>query len=95
MAAGDLRDGTFNFRVDPGLKAEFQAAAHAEDRPAAQILRDFMRDYVHRQRRSNFAAEAERESRAISALAADPDSDEAQVLRELGAAFDAMCQSEQ
>lgn len=94
-ASSQARDDTFNFRVDPALKADFQAAARAEDRPAAQVIRDFMREYVRRRRHRDFLAEADRQSRAIAARAADPDSDEAELLRELDAAFDAMVQSEQ
>lgn len=67
----------FRFPVDPELKAAFTAAAEAEHRPADQLLRDFMRAYVRRQH----AAEAGRQSRAIAASAADPLSDEADVMR--------------
>ena len=84
------KDETFNFRVDPALKAAFQAATEAEDRPAAQVLRDFMRAYIERRRRRDFAAEAHRQSLAIAARAADPDSDEAAVMRELDAHLDGL-----
>ena len=40
----------FTFRVEDELKAAFTAAAKAHDRTGAQLLRDFMRDYVGRQR---------------------------------------------
>ena len=79
------KEESFNFRVDSRLKAEFQTVSRAEDRPAAQILRDFMRAYIASRKRKNFAAEAHRQSRAIAARAADPGSDEAAVLRELDA----------
>lgn len=94
-ASSQARDDTFNFRVDPVLKADFQAAVRAQDRAAAQVIRDFMREYVQRQRRRDFLAEAERESREIAELAADPDSDEAQVLRELSGAYDTLYQGDQ
>ena len=77
------KDESFNFRVDPTLKAEFQAATEAVDKPAAQVLRDFMRGYVERHRRQNFAAEARRQSAAIAARASDPHGDEAAVMREI------------
>lgn len=32
---------SFNFRVDPELKAAFTVATAAEDKPAGQVLRDF------------------------------------------------------
>lgn len=79
------KEETFNFRVDPALKADFKAATEADDKPAAQVLRDFMRSYVAHKKRGNFAAEARRQSRAIAARAADPTSDEAAVMRELDA----------
>lgn len=75
------KDESFNFRIDPKLKAAFQSATEAEDKPAAQVLRDFMRAYVERHRQRAFAAEAQRQSRLIAARAADPDSDEAEVMR--------------
>lgn len=42
----NAKEESFNFRVSADLKAAFQAAADAADRPAAQVLRDFMRAYV-------------------------------------------------
>ncbi len=66
----------FNFRVEPELKAAFVEAAAADDRPAGQVLRDFMRRYVAARRTRDFTAEAERQSRLV---AASPD--EAEVLR--------------
>ncbi len=72
---------SFNFRVDPELKAAFTAAVAEEDKPAGQVLRDFMRAYVERRRKHAFAAEAQRQSRLIAKHAADPTSDEAAVMR--------------
>jgi hypothetical protein len=72
---------SFNFRVDPELKAAFTAATAEEDKPAGQVLRDFMRTYVAQQRERAFAAEAQRHSRLIAKRAADPASDEAEVMR--------------
>lgn len=43
-----MAEATFTFRVDDELKARFTEAAKARDRKAAQLLRDFMRDYVRR-----------------------------------------------
>ena len=75
------KEESFNFRVDPALKAAFQSATEAEDKPAAQVLRDFMRAYVERHHQRAFAAEAQRQSGLIAARAADPNSDEAEVMR--------------
>jgi len=40
------KEENFNFRVSTDLKAAFKAATEMADRPAAQVLRDFMRAYV-------------------------------------------------
>jgi predicted transcriptional regulator len=45
----NMPDATFTFRVEDELKAAFTEAAKAHDRTGAQLLRDFMRDYVSRQ----------------------------------------------
>jgi predicted transcriptional regulator len=42
-------DGTFTFRVEESLKVEFTKMAKALDRNAAQLLRDFMREFIHKQ----------------------------------------------
>lgn len=46
-----MSEATFTFRVDEALKNEFSTAAKARDRTGAQLLRDFMRDYVKQQQR--------------------------------------------
>jgi predicted transcriptional regulator len=45
-----MSDATFTFRVDDSLKHAFVTAAKASDRTAAQLLRDFMREFVQQQR---------------------------------------------
>jgi predicted transcriptional regulator len=44
-----MSEATFTFRVDDALKSEFTQAAKARDRTGAQLLRDFMRDFVRQQ----------------------------------------------
>jgi len=44
-----MSDATFTFRVDEALKDAFSAAAKDRDRSGAQLLRDFMRDFVQQQ----------------------------------------------
>ncbi len=44
-----MTDATFTFRVDERLKTEFSTAAKSRDRTGAQLLRDFMREYVRQQ----------------------------------------------
>jgi len=53
---------TLNLRIDEELKSEFTAAAHAESRPASEVLRRLMREYVQRAKREAFFAEAKRQS---------------------------------
>jgi hypothetical protein len=74
-AAGG-KEATLNLRIDPVLKAEFTSAVEAEDRPAAEVLRGLMRNYVEESRRRRFAAEARRQSQLIAAS-----EDEAEVMR--------------
>lgn len=79
------KETNFNMRIDPKLKAAFTRAAEAEDKPAAQVVRTFMRAYVLRSERRAFEAEARRQSRDAAALARDPTSDEYVVMREIEA----------
>ena len=44
-----MSEATFTFRVDESLKNDFATAAKARDRTGAQLLRDFMRDFVRQQ----------------------------------------------
>lgn len=44
-----MSEATFTFRVDAALKNDFSSAAKARDRTSAQLLRDFMREFVERQ----------------------------------------------
>lgn len=82
------KETSFNLRIDPALKAAFTKATEADDKPAAQVVRDFMRAYVKQRERRAFEAQARRDSLAINKAASDPNSDEAQVMRELVAAMD-------
>lgn len=44
-----MSEATFTFRVEEELKNEFSTAAKSRDRTGAQLLRDFMRDFVKQQ----------------------------------------------
>lgn len=48
-----MSETTFTFRVDEALKTEFATTAKAHDRTGAQLLRDFMREYVQQQREAD------------------------------------------
>lgn len=43
---------TMTFRVNDDLKSEFSKLAKASDRSGAQLLRDFMRAYIHQQKKA-------------------------------------------
>lgn len=40
------KEAVFTMKLEPELRDAFMAAAKRADRPASQILREFMRDYV-------------------------------------------------
>ncbi len=82
------KETSFNLRLDPALKTAFTAATQAADKPAAQVIRDFMRAYVKRRERRAFEAEARRQSRLLAAAARDPNSAEAEEMRWLEAFVD-------
>ena len=44
------KEAVFTMKLEPELRAEFMAEAQAADRPASQILREMMREYIQRQR---------------------------------------------
>ena len=44
-----MNKATFTFRVDNALKSQFAQAAKSRDRSGAQLLRDFMREFVQQQ----------------------------------------------
>jgi hypothetical protein len=52
--------------MDFKLKREFMTAAKAENRPVAEIIRDFMVAYVDRKKKKEFEAEARRQSAMIA-----------------------------
>ena len=44
-----MSDAAFTFRVDEELKKQFMSAAKEREQTGAQLLREFMLDYVQRQ----------------------------------------------
>lgn len=40
------KDVGFRIRIDRALRERFLEVCRAQDRPAAQVLREFMRDYI-------------------------------------------------
>ncbi|CUX79969.1 hypothetical protein Ga0058931_0667 [Roseibaca calidilacus] len=41
-----MKDAGLRIRIDRDLREQFLKACQAEDKPAAQVLREFMRAYV-------------------------------------------------
>jgi len=41
-----MKDSGFRIRVQRELREQFLAACKAQDKPAAQVLREFMRDFI-------------------------------------------------
>nr|WP_297461802.1 hypothetical protein [uncultured Halomonas sp.] len=44
------KESVFTMKLEPELRDAFMAEAQATDRPASQLVRDFMREFVQRQR---------------------------------------------
>ncbi len=45
-----IKESVFTMKLEPELRADFMAEAEAVHRPASQIVRDLMREFVQRQR---------------------------------------------
>ncbi len=43
-----MKDAGFRIRVQRDLREQFLQVCRAQDKPAAQVLREFMREYVAR-----------------------------------------------
>ena len=62
------KQSVFSLKLEPELRDQFMAEAAAVDRPASQLVREFMRDFVQRQRQARehdawFRAEVEQAMR--------------------------------
>lgn len=44
------KEAVFTMKLEPALRADFMAEAEAAHRPASQVLRELMRDFIKRQR---------------------------------------------
>ena len=47
------KDAVFTMKLEPELRDHFMAAAQASDRPASQVVRELMREFVERQREAD------------------------------------------
>ena len=46
------KEAVFTMKLDPELRDNFMAEAEASHRPASQVLRELMREFVERQRQA-------------------------------------------
>ncbi|HTQ33845.1 MAG TPA: hypothetical protein VMI30_06715 [Stellaceae bacterium] len=83
----DIKTETITFRIDTALKHELAESAEAQAKPVGELLRELVHEHVKQRKRREFETEARRQCEIINAAAADPNSDEAQVMRELEAHF--------
>ncbi len=44
------KEAVFTMKLEPELRDQFMAEAEAVHRPASQVVRDLMRDFIQRQR---------------------------------------------
>jgi hypothetical protein len=87
-AMSETKTETITFRIASTLKDEFAAIAEGQAKPVGELLRELVRERVKQKKRREFEAEARRQSLECAAVTVNPDSDEAQVMRELDANFD-------
>ena len=45
-----MKEAVFTLKLEPDLREQFVAEASAAHRPASQVMRELMRDYVERQK---------------------------------------------
>lgn len=50
LEVGVAKDAVFTMKLEAGLRDEFMSEANAVHRPASQVMRDLMREFVERQR---------------------------------------------
>lgn len=46
------KNAVFTLKLDPQLRADFMSEAAGEDRPASQVVRELMRDYIMQRRQA-------------------------------------------
>lgn len=56
----DDKKTTMTFRLEKSLREAYDKAAKANDRTGAQLLRDFMRDYVRKHAQRDLLNESKR-----------------------------------
>jgi predicted transcriptional regulator len=66
------KEAVFTMKLEPELREAFMAEADAQDRPASQIVREFMRDFVEERKRQRdyddfYRRKVERSRKSIDA----------------------------
>lgn len=79
--AGGSKGETVTFRIDPVLKSELTKLAERDAKSLGELMRELAQRRIDDEHHRAFAAEARRQSLLIAACAADPESDEAAVMR--------------
>lgn len=46
------KESVFTMKLEPDLREQFMAEAQAADRPASQVVRELMREFIQRQRQA-------------------------------------------
>lgn len=73
------KDAIFTMKLEPDLRAAFMAAAQASHRPASQVVRELMREFVqreqHRQDHADFLRRKVDAARLSSAAGAGRSND--------------------
>ncbi|ENY9928016.1 TPA: CopG family ribbon-helix-helix protein [Pseudomonas aeruginosa] len=46
------KEAVFTMKLEPELRADFMAAAEATHRPASQVMRELMREFIRKQRQA-------------------------------------------
>lgn len=83
----ETKTETITFRIDAALKDQLAEIAETQAKPMGEVLRELVRDHIKQKRRREFEAEARRQSLLLAEAAKDPNSDEAQIMREMEAHF--------
>jgi hypothetical protein len=88
-SSDSLKGETFTFRLEPALKAALTHSAEMQSVHPGELVRELVRAHLADRERRAFEAAARRQSLAIAAQAAGPESDDAQVMGEIERLLDA------
>lgn len=58
-----MKDPGLRIRIERELRGKFLATCRGQDRPAAQVIREFMREYVSENQKASAMAQKARKSK--------------------------------